>query len=59
MHLKASLRSKVIFDYWKPFKNDEKCSLFYLESSFRSQDIEVIVMTFWSCRKMTWLEKQG
>ena len=24
---------------WKPFKNDKKCFLFYLKSSFRSQDI--------------------
>ena len=24
---------------WKPFKNDEKCSLFHLKSSLRSQDI--------------------
>ena len=24
---------------WKPFKNDEKCFLFHLKSSFRSQDI--------------------
>ena len=23
---------------WKPFKNDEKCFLFHLKSSFRSQD---------------------
>ena len=27
------------FDNWKPFKNDEKCFLFHLKSSFRSQDI--------------------
>ena len=25
--------------HWKPFKDDEKCFLFYLKSSFRSQDI--------------------
>ena len=31
------------------FKNDEKCFLFHLKSSFRSQDIEVFVLTFWSC----------
>ena len=23
---------------WKPFKNDAKCFLFHLKSSFRSQD---------------------
>ena len=28
----------VMFDL-KPFKNDEKCFLFHLKSSFRSQDI--------------------
>ena len=32
-------RSETIFDNWKPFKNDEKCFLFHLESPFRSQDI--------------------
>ena len=37
--------------HWKPFKNDEKCFLFHLKSSFRSQDIWVFVMTFWSCWK--------
>ena len=36
---------------WKPFKNDEKCFLFYLKSSFRSQDISVFVINFWSCIK--------
>ena len=36
---------------WKPFKNDEKCFLFYLKSSFCSQDIYVFVRNFWSCRK--------
>ena len=37
--------------HWKPFKNDEKCFLFHLKSSFRSQDILVFVTTFSSCRK--------
>ena len=36
---------------WKPFKNFEKCFLFHLKSSFRSQDIEIFVLTFWSCRR--------
>ena len=35
----------------KPFKNNEKCLLFYLISFFRSQDIYIFVLTFWSCRK--------
>ena len=36
---------------WKPFKIDEKCFLFHLKSSFRSQGISIFVMTFWLCRK--------
>ena len=42
---------------WKPFKNDEKCLLFHLKSSFRSQVILVFLATFLSCRKMVWLER--
>ena len=34
---------------WKPFKKGEKCFLFHLKSSFRSQGI--FVLSFWSCRK--------
>ena len=30
---------------WKPFKNDEKCFLFHLKSSFRFHDIYVFVTT--------------
>ena len=29
----------VLFAWWKPFKIDEKCFLFRLKSSFRSQNI--------------------
>ena len=36
---------------WKPFRNDEKCFLFHLKSTSRSQGIQVFVMTFWSCRE--------
>ena len=36
---------------WKSFKNDEKCFLFHLKSSFSSQDIYIFVSTCWSCRK--------
>ena len=35
----------------KPFKKDEKCFLFYLKSSFRSQYFQVFVMSFRSCWK--------
>ena len=31
--------------------------IFYLKSSFRSQDMEVFAMTFWSCRKNGWIRK--
>ena len=34
-----TLRSETIFDIGKSSKNDEKCFLFHLKSSFRSQDI--------------------
>ena len=34
-----------------PLKIDEKCFLLHFKSSFRSQDIEVFVLTFWSCRE--------
>ena len=36
---------------WKRFKNDRKCFLFHLESSFCFQDIKVFVTTLSSCRK--------
>ena len=29
---------------------DEKCFLFHLKSSCRSQDIHIFVLDFWSCR---------
>ena len=35
----------------KFFKNYEKCFLFRYKSSFRSQDIEIFVLIFWSCRQ--------
>ena len=43
--------------HWKTFKNGEKCFLFHLKSSFRSQDIYVFVMTFWSCMKKGLIRK--
>ena len=36
---RRTLRSETIFDYWKPFKNDEKPILFHLKSPFYSQYI--------------------
>ena len=32
--------------HWKPSKDDAKCFLFHLKSSFCSQDIYVFIMTF-------------
>ena len=43
--------------YWKRFRDHEKCFLFHLQSSFRSQDISFFVMTFWSCRKKDLIRK--
>ena len=36
--LSLKAQSKVWYN-WKPFKNDEKHFLFYVQSSFRFQDI--------------------
>ena len=41
--------SETIFRNWKRLQNDEKYFLFYLKSSFSSEDIEVFFFTFWSC----------
>ena len=48
--LSPSKNCLVILDC-KPFKNDDKCFLFYLKSAFHSQDILVFVTIFRSCRK--------
>ena len=42
---------------WWLFKNDEKSFLFYLKSSFRSQDIYVFVLTIGYVEKTAWLER--
>ena len=39
LKMSKNLKSETIFVNWKPFKNDEKCFLVHLKSSFRSQDI--------------------
>ena len=46
-----SLMSETLFGNETPFKNNEKCPLFNLESYFRPQDIQIFVFNFWSCRK--------
>ena len=38
---RCTLRSETMFGGLKPLKNDEKCFLFHLKSSFRSQDIKL------------------
>ena len=43
---RRALRFKAIAVKRKPFKNDEKCYLFHLKSFFRSQDIQIFVLTF-------------
>ena len=53
----CTLRSERVFCNWKPFKNDEKCCVFHLESSFRSPDIYVFVLTFWSRIRTAGLER--
>ena len=41
---------------WKPFKIDQMCFLFHLKSSC-SQDISILDLTFWSCKKTAWFER--
>ena len=55
-HERRTLGAETIFGNWKSFKNDKKCFLFHLKSSFRSQDIWVFALTFWSCIEKTWLK---
>ena len=42
---------------WKLLKDDEKCFLFYLRSSFCCQDIWIFVLTFWPFRKNGFIRK--
>ena len=55
--LSPSKKMSFYFLPWKPFKNDEKCFLFHLKSSFRSQGIWIFVLTFWSCRRNGLIKK--
>ena len=51
--------SKKIFFFFfllTPYKNDEKC---FLKSFFRSQNIQVFVTNFWSCRKNGLIRKKS
>ena len=53
-NLKAHCQVWDNFCNWKPFKSDEKCFLFHLKSSLRSQDIQVFVLKSWSYSKTAW-----
>ena len=63
MHIKILSRipilkaqSRVWDNIWqlKPFKIDEKCFLFHIKSSFRSQDTYIFVLIFRLSRKTAW-----
>ena len=60
MDLKAhsQILRRRTFGNLKSLKNDEKYFLFHWKSSFRSQDIYLFILTFWSCIKMAWLKKK-
>ena len=54
----SHLPKKVFYFFqWKPFRNYEKCLLFYLKRFFCSQDITVFVLTFWPSRKNGFIRK--
>ena len=55
--LSPSKKVCVICFIESPLKMIKKCFLFHLESSFRSQDTKVFIMTFWSCRKKGLIRK--
>ena len=42
-----TLKPEAIFGNWKPFKIDEKCFLFHLKNSSRSQDTYIFVILCW------------
>ena len=48
---KPSIRSKTIFDNWKPFKNDESVFYFTLKTLLVLKIFKFLSWTFWS-----WLE---
>ena len=50
-HWRRTITYEKIFDQWKSFKIDERRFSFHLKSSFRSQNIEVFLMSFWSSIK--------
>ena len=47
VHLKTHPSPQEISDNWKPFKNNEKCFLLHVQSSFRFWEIYIFVLTFW------------
>ena len=51
-------KKKNYLPNWKPFKNDEKCFLFRLKSSFCPQDIfKFLSWLFGHFEKAAWLER--
>ena len=54
---RCTLRSETVFDNWKTFKNDEKCFLFHLKSSFRSQVSKFLSRLFGHVEKTARLER--
>ena len=55
--LSPSKKNVVMCFIESSLKNDEECFLFHLKTSFRSQDIHVFIITFWSCKKNSLIRK--
>ena len=51
LKLDSHLPNKLLFASMTALKNDEKCFLFHLKSSFRFQNICIFILAFWSYRK--------
>ena len=51
------LPKKAVLFQWEPFKNDEKCFLFHLKSSF-VKIFKILFWFFYHLDKMAWLEIQ-
>ena len=49
--LRGTVSGRGQFLSTESFLNDEKCFLFHHKNSFRSRDIYIFVLTFWSFRK--------
>ena len=56
---RPTLGSETISNNRKTCKNDKACFLFHVKSSFHLWVIFIFVLTFWLCRKTSWLESYG